>query len=79
MELACEPRVLLVAYALIRAVVHIHEEFAPVAAECLGIHGISVVLTCDITAVGAHLSHWLIVRAMTILQFVYGVTTSLSQ
>ena len=79
MELACEPGILLVAYALVAAVVHIHEEFTPVAAQCLGIYGITMVLTGDIAAVGAHLPHWLVVRAMSIFQFIYGGSTCLGK
>ena len=49
------------AYALIGTVVHVYEEFAPVVAECLGIHSIPMVLACYIAAVSAYLTHGLVV------------------
>ena len=67
MELACEPGILLVGNTFVGAVVHVDEQFTPFASQCLGIHGITMVLACYIASVSAHLANRLVVGTVTIL------------
>ena len=58
------------AYAFVGAVIHIYKEWLPIFRQGVVIYGISVVLGCYETFCGTHLLYWLVVRAVTILQFV---------
>ena len=57
-------------HPFVRTVVHVHEIGFPIGAQRFALHGITVVLRSDETAVGAHHAHRLVVRTVTILQFV---------
>lgn len=64
---------------LIRAVVHIHEQLTPLLSQGGGIHGIAMILTGHIAAVGAYLTDRLVMGAVTVFQLIDSGTTSLCQ
>ena len=70
MELGGEPRVGLVADALVGAVVHIDEIWLPVRGKRLRIHRISMVLRRDKATGGPDLLHGLVVAAVSVFEFV---------
>ena len=79
MELAGEPRIGLMADALIGAVVHVDEKLFPVSAQGLGIYRVSVVLRGDITFLRTHKAYGLVMAAMAIFQLVDCCASSLTQ
>ena len=56
--------------ALIRAVVHIHKQRFPIGRECRVIHSIAMILRSDEALGGSNPLHGLVVRAVTVFQFV---------
>ena len=70
MELCREPRIRFVSNALVRSVVHIDEQRFPIAWKRVVVNGIAVVLAGDEAAVRAHHTHWLVVAAVSVFQFV---------
>ena len=70
MELGREPRHGFVPDAFVRTVVHVHEERFPVGGKRSIIDGIAMVLRRDETLRGTYSLHGLVVRTMTIFQFV---------
>ena len=77
MELAREPGIGLMANTLVRTVVHVHKEFAPVSVECRGINGITVVLRSNIATVGTHLANGLVMGTVTVFQLIDSSTCCL--
>lgn len=69
-ELHREPRLALVAYALVRAIVHVREERLPVGAKRVVIYSKAVILACDEALVCSGHAHRLIVAAVAIFKFV---------
>ena len=79
MELCAEPRAFLVAYALVRPVVHVHIQWLPPLAKCLGIHGVPMILAGDKALCGAHAAHRLVMAAVPVFQLVNPCAGSLGQ
>lgn len=79
MELAGEPRVALVADALVGAVVHVDEKLLPVCAERGCVNGIAVVLAGYVAVVSADHAHGLVVGAVAVFQLVDGCAAGLRQ
>ena len=58
------------ANALVRAVIHVDKQRFPIVWKRRVIHSIAVILRRDEATVRTHLTHRLVVRAMTVFQFV---------
>lgn len=78
-ELGREPRIALVADALVGAIVHIDEKRFPIGAQGIIIHSIAMILAGDEATVGTHHTHGLVVAAVSILQFIYLGTSGLAE
>ena len=83
MKLCRKPRVGLVAYALIRTVIHIDEERFPVGRDGVIIDSVAVILGRDVAVLSQFSilqeAHRLVVTTMTIFQFLHLCSSSQSQ